>query len=196
MGELKKTFTGFVRWLGYDLGITPNQITVGRLLFFIPGWLIWFFRHELAARLGVDWRLLGWSAVVIVTLVIILDVLDGVLARETGQVSARGKILDPVVDKLTTYSALALFWPAIHKPALLLLLALDIASTFLRSTQVQGANIFGKRKALCQNLSKFFFAGAVLLAQPLMNLAGNLLLWAALILASVSVGIRILPPRK
>lgn len=196
MAGLKKTFTDFVRWLGYDLGITPNQITVGRLLFFIPGWFLWFFRHELAARLAVDWRLLGWTAVIIVTLVIILDVLDGVLARETNQVSAQGKILDPVVDKLTTYSALALFWPAIHKPALLLLFALDITSTFLRGAQVQGANIFGKRKALCQNLSKFFFAGAVLLALPSMNLAGNLLLWAALILASISVGIRIFPRRK
>lgn len=192
---MKSFLIKFVRWIGYDLGITPNQITVGRLVFYVPGWLLWFYRHELAKRWDVPWQLLGWIALVVVTLVIVLDLLDGALARETGQVSSGGKILDPAVDKLITYSTLALFWPVIHKPAIILLFLLDIASTFLRGVQVEGANAFGKKKALCQNISKFFFAASMLLALPAMALIGNLLIWGAMILASISVAIRVFPPK-
>ena len=52
----KRLFVRFVRWVGYDLGISPNQITLGRLLFFIPGWLAWVYRQELATRTGLAWQ--------------------------------------------------------------------------------------------------------------------------------------------
>ena len=192
----KNTFDRFIKWLGYDLGLTPNQITVGRLFFFVPGWLMWVYKRELAEYTGASWHAFGWAALVLVTTVIIFDIVDGALARETGQVSQEGKALDPAVDKLITYSTLALFWGAISKTGFLVLLALDMVSTFLRSVEVRGANRFGKNKALCQNLSKFFFATAVLLAIRQLNLVGNLLIWSAVILATISVGIRILPARK
>ncbi len=191
----KRLFVRFVRWVGYDLGISPNQITVGRLLFFIPGWLAWVYRHELATRSGLPWQFFGALAVLAVTTVIIFDIVDGALARETGQVSDEGKILDPIVDKLITYSTLGLFWSAIDRVGLLILLALDLASTFLRGVQVQGANDFGKSKAFSQNIAKFFFAMAILCATPWLNHAGNALIWLAVILATISVGIRVLPPK-
>lgn len=191
----KSSFTDFVRWIGYDLGITPNQITIGRLILFVPGWLMWFYRHELGQWSGWSWQVFGWLALVLVTTVILFDLVDGALARETGQVSEQGKILDPAVDKLITYSSLALFWVAINKYAIILLFTLDLASTFIRGVKVKGANEFGKKKALCQNISKFFFASAVLLALPELNMVGNLLIFAALILASISVGLRILPTK-
>jgi len=120
----------------------------------------------------------------------------GALARETGQVSEHGKVFDPLVDKLITYSTLILFWSAIHKVGFLILFALDIASTLLRRSQVEGANPFGKYKAFSQNISKFFFATAVLTATPWINNIGNFLIWAAVVLASISIGIRIFPKRK
>ena len=187
------SFKKFVRWVGYDLGITPNQITIGRLIFFVPGWFLWLYKHEVADYFGVWWQLVGLFAFLLVTTVIVFDLFDGALARETNQISKEGKILDPAVDKFITYSTLALFWPVINKPALIILFLLDIASTFLRGTQVEGANTYGKRKALCQNISKIFFGGAVLLSFPQLNIIGNILIWAALILASISVGIRIFP---
>lgn len=190
----KKLFINFVRWVGYDLGISPNQITLGRLLFFFPGWLAWIYRHELAAQTGTPWQLWGWLALAVVSVVILFDIVDGALARETGQVSDQGKILDPIVDKLITYSTLVLFWPVIHKSGLSILFALDVASTFLRGVQVDGANLFGKRKAFSQNLSKLFFALAVLFSWPWLNHLGNFLVWAAVVLAVISVGIRVLPP--
>ncbi|MDP2105367.1 MAG: CDP-alcohol phosphatidyltransferase family protein, partial [Desulfobulbaceae bacterium] len=188
-----RLFVRFVRWVGYDLGISPNQITLGRLLFFVPGWLAWYYRIELAAYTGLPWQAFGAMASFVVTTVIAFDIVDGALARETGQVSDEGKILDPLVDKLITYSTLCLFWSAINLYGLLILFLLDLASTFLRGVQVQGANQFGKSKAFAQNISKFFFALAVLCATPWLNLVGNTLIWLAVILASVSVGIRALP---
>ena len=197
-GEKKKRIlpgTRFVRWIGYDLGISPNQITLGRLLLFIPGWFTWVYMHELAAWSGLSWQLVGSAALFLVTVVIFFDIVDGALARETGQVSSGGKILDPAVDKFITYSTLILFWPAIARKALVILFVLDIASTFLRGVNVQGANEFGKKKALSQNISKFFFGMAVLTGYARLNTVGNLLIWAALILAAISVGIRIFPAK-
>lgn len=191
----KRYFDKFVHWIGYDLGITPNQITWGRLFIFIPGWFAWIYKKELAQWSGLPWQLFGIAALVVVTIVIIFDIVDGALARQTGQVSAHGKILDPLVDKFITYSTLVIFWSAITKVGLVILLALDIASTCLRGVQVEGANQFGKKKALSQNVSKFFFATAVLAAAPWCNNVGNFLIWLAVVLASISVGIRILPEK-
>ncbi len=191
----KRLFVRFVRWVGYDLGISPNQITLGRLLFFVPGWLAWFYRHELAVYTGLPWQLFGALASVAVTTVIIFDIVDGALARETGQVSDQGKILDPLVDKLITYSALGLFWATIDQAGLLILFGLDLYSTLLRSVQVEGANHFGKSKAFSQNIAKLFFALAVLCATPWLNLVGNTLIWLAVVLASISVGTRVLPAK-
>lgn len=189
---VKKWFHQFVRWIG-DLGISPNQITVGRLFFYVPGWLLWVYRVELGQRLGVSWQLLAVVAMVVVTTVILFDLVDGALARETGQVSREGKVLDPAVDKLITYSTLGLFWKDIDHRGLLILFLLDLASTFVRGSQAQGANQFGKNKAFAQNISKAFFGLAILLAWPWLNLVGNFLIWLAVGLATISVGIRILP---
>jgi CDP-diacylglycerol--serine O-phosphatidyltransferase len=187
--------TRFVRWIGYDLGISPNQITLGRLLLFVPGWLMWVFMHEISAETGIAWQLVGFVALILVTTVILFDIVDGALARETGQVSSRGKVLDPAVDKFITYSTLILFWSAITHIGLFILFLLDLASTFLRGVQVQGANEFGKKKALSQNLSKFFFGMAVLTGFSRLDTVGNVLIWAAVILATISVGIRVVPAK-
>jgi CDP-diacylglycerol--serine O-phosphatidyltransferase len=192
---LRKSFVKFVRWIGYDLGISPNQVTIGRLFCFVPGWFIWFYRHDLAASLGWPWQVFGAIAIIIVFTVVSFDIVDGALARETGQVSDQGKVLDPIVDKLITYSTLALFWHDISKTGFFVLLALDLCSTFLRGSRVQGANQFGKRKALAQNISKIFFAFAVIINLPQLNLVGNILIWLAVILASISVGVRVLSPK-
>lgn len=192
---LHRYFIRFVRWLGYDLGISPNQITIGRLFCFIPGWLMWIFRHDLAARFSLPWQLFGWVAFSIVTVVIVFDIVDGALARETGQVSQQGKVLDPAVDKFITYSSLALFWDVIDHTPFMVLFLLDVTSTLLRGRQIQGANEFGKKKALSQNLSKIFFGMAALLGLAKFNVIGNVLIWLALSLAIISVFVRIVPSR-
>lgn len=190
---LHRQFIKFVHWIGYDLGISPNQITLGRLFFFIPGWLMWIYMRQIAAFLGIWWQVVGLIAFLMVATVIMFDIVDGTLARETGQVSQHGKILDPAVDKLITYSTLILFWNVIDHLGLIILFCLDLSSTFLRGAHAHGANEFGKKKALAQNLSKAFFGMAVLLGIARFNFIGNVLIWIALILATISVGIRLLP---
>ncbi len=143
----------------------------------------------------MPWQLFGTIALIVITIVILFDIVDGALARETGQVTKHGKVLDPLVDKFITYSTLILFWSAIDRTGLLILFALDVASTFLRGAQVEGANQFGKKKAFSQNISKFFFGIAVLTATPWINNVGNFLIWLAVVLAAISVGIRISPPK-
>jgi len=154
---------------------------------------MWFFRHELAEWSGLPWQLFGYIALIVVTTVIIFDLVDGALARQTNQVSDHGRVVDPLVDKFITYSSLLLFWATIDRIGLGILFGLDIASTFLRGVAVAGANKFGKRKAFLQNISKFFFGMAVLAATPWLAMVGNLLIWIAVVLASISVAIRVLP---
>jgi len=193
---LSRLLTRFVRWIGYDLGISPNQITIGRLFFFVPSWFLWVYMNEVGDFLGVAWQAVGLFALILVTIVILLDIVDGALARETGQVTQSGKILDPAIDKFITYSTLALFWSAIDHVALIILFVLDIISTFLRGSKNQGANQFGKIKALSQNISKLFFGIAVLANFPQLNIVGNLFIWLALVMAIISVGIRTIPMKN
>ncbi|GMQ84128.1 MAG: CDP-diacylglycerol--glycerol-3-phosphate 3-phosphatidyltransferase [Gammaproteobacteria bacterium] len=143
----------------------------------------------------MPWQLFGVVALIVITIVILFDIVDGALARETGRVTQHGKVLDPLVDKFITYSTLALFWLAIDRTGFFILFALDVTSTFLRGAQVEGANQFGKKKALSQNVSKFFFSIAVLTATPWINYIGNFLIWLAVVLATISVGIRVFPPK-
>ena len=86
---LHRQFTKFVRWIGYDLGISPNQITLGRLFFFIPAWFMWIYMDEIAALFHIWWQLVGLIAFFLVTMVIIFDIVDGALARETAECIAK-----------------------------------------------------------------------------------------------------------
>lgn len=70
----------------------PNGITLVRLCSLpVVLWLMWPGR---ATPTGVFW------AAVVYVLAGIGDVVDGALARRTGQVTKLGKFLDPLVDKL------------------------------------------------------------------------------------------------
>ena len=190
---LRENFSKFIRWVGYDLGLTPNQITVGRLIIFVPAWFLWVYKMDLAEKTGIWWQALGLIAFLLVTFAIVLDAVDGALARETGKITKTGKFLDPIIDKFITYTTLILFWNVINKTALIILFVLDMISTFMRSAVVQSANQFGKKRAICQNVSKIFFGAAVLLSFPLLNSVGNLFIWAAVLLAGISVGFRLVP---
>ena len=50
----------FVRWIGYDLGITPNQITLGRLVLYFPGWFMWFFMAATMASIPPALAIESW----------------------------------------------------------------------------------------------------------------------------------------
>jgi CDP-diacylglycerol--glycerol-3-phosphate 3-phosphatidyltransferase len=80
----------------------PNALTVGRLLlvpvFVVIAW-IGFDRESDA------WQ--TWAAIVFLGAAV-TDLVDGELARRTGQVTSFGKIADPIADKALTGAALLL----------------------------------------------------------------------------------------
>ena len=73
----------------------PNQITVGRLL--LSGVL--FAYLELVCRHGAG-TLAWYIAFTIYMVTVLSDGLDGYLARSRGQVTAFGRIADPLADKI------------------------------------------------------------------------------------------------
>ena len=74
-----------------DVLQAPNVITLGRLIL-LP--IIFFcLRRHTSTCLGV--------ALVLILVAILLDALDGYVAHRFDQVTALGRILDPVVDKIS-----------------------------------------------------------------------------------------------
>jgi len=88
--------------------VTPNQLTLGRIgaipLLLL---LIWLERP-----VG------NYFAVALFALACMTDYLDGVLARQRGEITQLGKLLDPIADKMLILSSL------------ILLVGMGIAGTF------------------------------------------------------------------
>ncbi len=88
--ELKDLFKGCLT--------IPNLLSVVRILL-IPAFVVLFV---------YDYR---FSALVVLALSGLTDWFDGKIARRFNQISALGKILDPIADKLTQLAiAILLFW--------------------------------------------------------------------------------------
>jgi CDP-diacylglycerol--glycerol-3-phosphate 3-phosphatidyltransferase len=110
----------------------PNTITCFRLTL-LPGVcaLLWPGR---ATPTGVFWAA---SAYVVAG---ILDVVDGAIARRTGQVTGLGQFLDPLVDKLfylvTLIALLQLPGPWVPPWVVMLALIRELAVTGLRGIAV------------------------------------------------------------
>lgn len=134
------------------LWITPNAISVGRTLMVIP--------IILTAR---EHPYIAGFALFLPAM--LLDILDGPLARSRGQVSALGAFLDSTGDKVFIHGTLwfavypyapILLWPAIA------LSALDLSLILVRPIKywlgISGnANLFGKAKTWLQAFTVGFF---------------------------------------
>ena len=78
---------------------TANKITIFRIIL-IPFFIIFLF---ILGRIGVV------ISLVIFATASFSDWLDGYVARRRNQITVTGKILDPVADKILTYSAFICF---------------------------------------------------------------------------------------
>lgn len=157
----------------------PNQLTMARVLliplfagaFYLPG--IWGYV----------------LAPLLFTCAAITDYLDGHLARHRGEVTAFGRFLDPVADKLLVATALVLLVEAGRTPALLaaIIIGREIAIGALREWLAQHestvhVSLLGKWKAGVQMVAII----ALLIHIPVlglnMQLIGGILLWLAALL--------------
>lgn len=82
----------------------PNQITLARLVLAI----VFFALLSQYSQVNPNATMLDVAAVIFI-IAAATDILDGYLARKWGQVTALGRVMDPLVDKVLVCGAFILF---------------------------------------------------------------------------------------
>jgi len=157
-----------------------NQLTVGRVGL-IPVLIVAFY------FLPEPWN--HYGAAFIFALAGLTDWLDGYLARSRGEVTAFGRFLDPVADKLLVASSLVLLVDSHDAPAILAMVIIgrEIAIGALREWLAERASVvhvskLGKWKTaaqLCAIESLLFYEP---IGSMNMQEVGVMLLWFASLL--------------
>lgn len=175
------------REIGQESLNLPNLLTLTRILL-IPVFVILF------ATPTPDRSL---SAAIVFVVAAVTDLLDGYLARRSGQVTTLGKLLDPIADKLLVLSALILLVNVDRVSALvaILIIAREVAVTGIRAIAASegliiAAETTGKYKMALQVIAivLLILEGTGLAELGNMHLAGTVTLYLSLVLGYVSGG--------
>ncbi len=196
--ELKDFFESIDRWRDKVLfvfikpywprRITPNQITVFRIIIAIILFVLLFFYKN-------DNKLLIISLFCVGALT---DLLDGSVARGLDKVTNIGAMMDPAADRILIIPIAVYSLFSGHKWLLLILLLLEVINT-LASIWGHGknifivSNIFGKTKMLLQSV--VFAAILVFFPQP-PNLFFIDILWISAIFLVISIYFKVLEIRE
>jgi CDP-diacylglycerol---glycerol-3-phosphate 3-phosphatidyltransferase len=165
----------------------PNFITLVRILL-IPVFVALFITPTPDRSL---------SAAVIFVIAAVTDMLDGYIARRTGQVTKLGKLLDPIADKLLVLSALILLVNVDRVSALIaiLVIAREVAVTGIRAIaagegMIIAAEATGKYKMALQVVAivLLILEGTGLAEFGNLHLAGIVTLYLSLVLGYISGG--------
>jgi CDP-diacylglycerol--glycerol-3-phosphate 3-phosphatidyltransferase len=175
------------REVGQESLNLPNLITLIRILL-IPVFVILFITPTPDRSM---------SAAVIFVVAAITDLLDGYIARRTGQVTKLGKLLDPIADKLLVLSALILLVNVDRVSALvaILVIAREVAVTGIRAIaategMIIAAETTGKYKMALQvvAITLLVLEGTGLAELGNLHLAGIVTLYLSLVLGYISGG--------
>jgi CDP-diacylglycerol---glycerol-3-phosphate 3-phosphatidyltransferase len=175
------------RDIGAESLNVPNVLTLARILL-IPVFIILFVNPTPDQSL---------AAAIIFAVAAVTDMLDGYIARRTGQVTKLGKLLDPIADKLLVLSALILLMNVERVSALvvLLIVARELAVTGIRAIaagegMIIPAETTGKYKMALQVVAiiLLILEGTGLAALGNMHLAGIFTLYLSLVLGYISGG--------
>ncbi|MGE0468618.1 MAG: CDP-diacylglycerol--glycerol-3-phosphate 3-phosphatidyltransferase [Candidatus Nitrospira kreftii] len=175
------------RDIGAESLNVPNVLTLARILL-IPVFIILFVNPTPDQSL---------AAAIIFAVAAVTDMLDGYIARRTGQVTKLGKLLDPIADKLLVLSALILLMNVERVSALvvLLIVARELAVTGIRAIaagegMIIAAETTGKYKMALQVVAiiLLILEGTGLAELGNMHLAGMFTLYLSLVLGYVSGG--------
>ncbi len=173
--------------IGQDSINLPNFLTLVRI-FLIPVFVVVFLAPTPDRSL---------VAAVIFTVAAVTDLLDGYIARRTGQVTKLGKLLDPIADKLLVLSALILLVNIDRVTALvaLLIIARELAVTGVRAIAagerlIIAAETTGKYKMALQVVAivLLILEGTDLAEFGNLHLAGTATLYLSLVLGYISGG--------
>ena len=133
--------------------ITPNQITIARIVALpIAVWTLYLD--------GNLWQIVSY---LIFFAIAMSDVIDGRLARASGQITEFGALLDPIADKLMIAAAMIPLSLQGRLPwwATVAILFREIGITIFRAAVISSgvihANRGGKIKSLSQNLGIGWF---------------------------------------
>lgn len=163
----------------------PNVLTLARVAA-VPLIVVLMY-------LGGSWA--AWAATVVFIAACVTDMLDGMLARNRGQVTSLGKFLDPLADKLLILSVLVML---VHQGkaaawVVILIAGRELAVTGMRAVAadygvVVAADRYGKLKTICQIAALIpLILGIELFGIDLLEV-GTVLLYAALVLTLFSGG--------
>jgi CDP-diacylglycerol--glycerol-3-phosphate 3-phosphatidyltransferase len=173
--------------IGQDSLNLPNFLTLGRI-FLIPVFVLVFMAPTPDRSL---------VAAVIFTVAAVTDLLDGYIARRTGQITKLGKLLDPIADKLLVLSALILLMNVDRVSALvaILIIARELAVTGIRAIAASerliiAAETTGKSKMALQVVAivLLILEGTGLAELGNIHLAGTATLYLSLAFGYVSGG--------
>lgn len=135
------------------------------------------------------------AAALVFVIAAVTDLLDGYVARKTGQITKLGRLLDPIADKLLVLSALILLVQVDRVTALvaILIIAREVAVTGLRAIaasegMIMSAEATGKYKMALQVVAivLLLLEGTVVEIIGNLHLAGIVTLYLSLILGYVS----------
>jgi CDP-diacylglycerol---glycerol-3-phosphate 3-phosphatidyltransferase len=156
-----------------------NQLTVSRVLL-IPLFVVAFY---IPGDVGYI------SATTLFALASLTDWLDGYLARSRNEITAFGRFLDPVADKLLVATALVLLVEAGRAPALLaaIIIGREIVISALREwlaqvSSIVHVSILGKWKTGVQMVAIVCLLLHIKMLGINMHLTGLILLWIAALL--------------
>ncbi len=175
------------REIGQESLNLPNLLTLVRILL-IPVFTALFITPTPDRSL---------SAAIVFVVAAVTDLLDGYIARRTGQVTKLGKLLDPIADKLLVLSALILLVNVDRVSALvaILVIAREVAVTGIRAIAageglIIAAETTGKYKMALQVVAivLLILEGTGLAGLGNLHLAGSAILYLSLVLGYISGG--------
>ena len=175
------------REIGQDSLNLPNLLTLTRILL-IPVFVVLFVTPDPDRSL---------MAAIVFVVAAVTDMLDGYLARRSGQVTKLGKLLDPIADKLLVLSALILLVNVDRVSALvaILIIARELGVTGIRAIaagegMIIAAETTGKYKMALQVVAivLLILEGTSLAALGNLHLAGIVTLYLSLVLGYISGG--------
>ncbi|ULA65193.1 MAG: CDP-diacylglycerol--glycerol-3-phosphate 3-phosphatidyltransferase [Nitrospira sp.] len=175
------------REIGQDSLNLPNLLTLTRILL-IPVFVVLFVTPDPDRSL---------MAAIVFVVAAVTDMLDGYLARRSGQVTKLGKLLDPIADKLLVLSALILLVNVDRVSALvaILIIARELGVTGIRAIaasegMIIAAETTGKYKMALQVVAivMLILEGTSLAPLGNLHLAGSATLYLSLVLGYVSGG--------
>ncbi|MGZ9189068.1 MAG: CDP-diacylglycerol--glycerol-3-phosphate 3-phosphatidyltransferase [Nitrospira sp.] len=187
MGEnWKEAGLVLVRSAGQESNVNlPNVLTLVRILL-IPVFIMLLIDPTPDRAL---------AAAIVFVVAAVTDLLDGYVARKTGQITKLGRLLDPIADKLLVLSALILLVQVDRVSALIaiLIIAREVAVTGIRAIAateglIMSAEVTGKYKMALQVIAIVLLVleGTALEAIGNLHLAGIVTLYLSLILGYVS----------